>query len=62
VEEQKKPFDARTATEAERKEWLANVNRRTPAKADEGFDARKATPEEVKAQAQKLGIRIFKSI
>ncbi|MBB0022648.1 hypothetical protein [Ralstonia pickettii] len=54
-------FDARTATEAERRKKLAEINRggtRPAIQPDEGFDARTATPEEVQAQAKKLGGRI----
>lgn len=57
------PFDARTATEAERRKKLAEINRggtRPAIQPDEGFDARTATPEEVQAQAKKLGVRIYK--
>ncbi len=55
-------FDARTATEAERRKKLAEINRGTPSevKPDEGFDARTASPAEIEAQSRKLGIRIYK--
>jgi hypothetical protein len=59
--ENEKPFDARTATEAERKQKLAEINRKPVVKPDEGFHTSTATPAEIEAQARKLGFRIRKN-